>query len=75
MRENIRTLVFCTDFTSFDPYFKTAFRIFSRIDLTVGNTFCYIPQNVRGERLLDVSRFLRHHFAPIERTNIVFQNV
>ena len=36
VRENIWTLVFCMDLTSFDPYFKTAVHIFSRIDLTTG---------------------------------------
>ena len=37
IRENIRTLiVFRTNLTSFGPYFKTAVRIFSRMDLTIG---------------------------------------
>ena len=36
IRENIRTLVFRTDLTSFCPYFKTAVRIFSRMDLPIG---------------------------------------
>ena len=34
--ENIRILVFRTDRTKWGPYFKTAFRIFSRMDLTIG---------------------------------------
>ena len=36
IRENIRTLGFRTDLTSFCPYFKTTVRIFSRMDLTIG---------------------------------------
>ena len=35
--ENIQTLVFCTDLASFGPYFKTAVRTFSRMDLTIVN--------------------------------------
>ena len=34
--ENIRILVFRTDVISFGPYFKTAVRIFCRMDLTIG---------------------------------------
>ena len=36
IRENIRTSAFRTDLTSFGPYFKTSVRIFSRMDLTIG---------------------------------------
>ena len=36
IRENIWTLVFCTDLISFGPYFKTVVQIFSRMDLTIG---------------------------------------
>ena len=36
IREGIRTLVFDMDLTSFGPYFKTVVRIFSRMDLTIG---------------------------------------
>ena len=35
--ENIGTLVFRTDLTSFGPFFKTAVRVFSRMDLTIHN--------------------------------------
>ena len=36
IQENIRTLVFRTNLTSFGPYFKTVVRIFSSLDLTIG---------------------------------------
>ena len=36
IRENIWTSAFRTDLTSLGPYFKTSIRIFSRIDLTIG---------------------------------------
>ena len=36
IQENIRTLVFRTDLTSFGPYIQTAVRIFPRMDLTIG---------------------------------------
>ena len=34
--ENIWTLAFRTDLTSFGPYFKTAVQIFSRMNLVIG---------------------------------------
>ena len=36
IRENIGTSAFRTDLTSFGPNFKTSVRIFSRMDLTIG---------------------------------------
>ena len=36
IRENIWTLVFRMDLTSFGPYFKSAVQSFSRMDLTIG---------------------------------------
>ena len=36
IRQNIRILIFRTDLTSFCPYFKSVVRIFSCMDLTIG---------------------------------------